>query len=132
MPKCEVDLVLKDRVHRFISTNRVTINGAAAKLGLNRTTFWRFCDTGRASSKTKLQIHNALEKRNKNLDEDVSLDSASVSNAPVNRTPTLPRFLADRELKQIRRACEGVLALIEVYEAQHAGQKILNPFQSDD
>ncbi len=26
--------------------------------------------------------------------------------------------LADRELKQIRKACEGVLALLNVYEAQ--------------
>jgi hypothetical protein len=36
-------------------------------------------------------------------------------------------MLADRELRQIRKACEGVLALLNVYEAQRGvGQKKLN------
>lgn len=121
MPKCKVDSTLQSQVQRFIRDRGLTINGAATNLGINRTTFWRFCDTGKASPKTKLQLRNALEKRNEHAAQSVSFDANEV--IPASREPALLEFLADRELKQIRRACEGVLALIDVYEARRSGQK---------
>ena len=120
MPKCKVDPALQEQVHRFIISNRLTTNGAAAILGINRTTFWRFCDTGKASPRTKLRLHNALEKRNKQAAESVLVD-ADESEVPPVPAPALLRHLGDQDLKQIRRACEGVLALIDVYEAQRSG-----------
>lgn len=123
MPRCKVDPALRDQVYRFISISGLTINGAAIELGINRTTFWRFCETGRATSRTRLRLCSALEKRNKRSTESVSVNS-DASDSPAIQAPAMLRLLAERELKQIRRACEGVLALIDVYEAQHAGQKI--------
>lgn len=122
MPKCNDDPALQHQVQRFISESGLTTNGAAVKLGINRTTFWRFCDTGRATPRTKVRLRNALEKRSKRATESVSFESDD-SSSPAIQAPALLGLLADRELKQIRRACEGVLALIDVYEAQRAGPK---------
>lgn len=119
MPKCKIDPALRDQVHRFISDSGLTINGAAVRLDINRTTFWRFCETGKASARTKLRLRDALEKRN----TSATNNDSDASNMTPTQVPALLRLMEDRELKQIRRACEGVLALIDVYEAQRAKQK---------
>lgn len=119
MPRCKVDPALQDQVHRFISDSGLTTNGAAVNLGINRATFWRFCDTGKASPRTKQQLRNALEKRNRCATESVSVDS----DVPAAQVPIAVQLLADRELDQIKRACEGVLALISAYKAQRAGKE---------
>ena len=116
MPRCEVDSVLLDQVRRFISVNRLTISGAATALGVDRTTFWRFFDTGRAISSTRTRYREALENCNKQAEAYVADDAVDADQA----RPALQGVLADREIKQIRKACEGVLALLNIYEAQQS------------
>ena len=124
MPKCEVDSVLYDRVHRFMIENSLTISGGATTLGVDRTTFWRFCYTGRARRDTRALYREALDKRNGKSATRVA-DYAVDANAPAAQArPTVQGVLADRELRQIRKACHGVLALLDVYEAQSMGRKI--------
>lgn len=118
MPKCESDSALQEQVHRFIRVNGLTKSGAAAKLGVDRTTLWRFCDSGRARGDTRALYREALEKRSNNSATSVA-DNAVRTDALTGQARTsLHRSLADHELKLIRKACEGVLALLDVYEAQ--------------
>lgn len=123
MPKCESDPALLERVHRFKRENRLTTSGAAAKLGVDRTTLWRFCVTGRARGDTRALYREALENRSNNFEEIVA-DVAVKTDALTVQTPTsLQGSLADHELKLIRKACESVLALLNVYEAQSLGRE---------
>lgn len=120
MPKCEVDTLLQDQVRHFVSENGLTVNGAATLLGVNRTTFWRFHETGGALSSTRSRIREALANRNKHATVRVT-DDAVRAGERRHQARSLPRGArANRELKQIRKACEVVLALLNVYEAQQA------------
>ncbi len=120
MPKCEVDRALQDQVRRFVSGNDLTVNGAAKLLGVNRTTFWRFHDTGEALVSTRARIREALANRKKSDAVRVSVDAVGGDAGEHLERRMLQGGLADRELKQIRKACEGVLALLNVYEAQQS------------
>jgi hypothetical protein len=120
MPKCEVDSALQDQVHRFVSENGLTVNGAATLLGVNRTTFWRFHETGEALGSTRARIREALVNRNKRSATRVADDAVGTDASEHQARPILQGVLADRELKHIRKACEGVLALLDVYEAQQS------------
>lgn len=120
MPKCEVDSALQDQVHRFVSENGLTVNGAATLLGVNRTTFWRFHETGEALGSTRARIREALANRNKRSAVRVADDAVGTDASELQPRPMLQGVLADRELKQIRKACEGLLALLNVYEAQQS------------
>jgi predicted DNA-binding protein (UPF0251 family) len=120
MPKCEVDTALQDQVHRFVGEYGLTVNGAATMLGVNRTTFWRFHETGEALSTTRARIREALANRQKANAARVADDAVGTGASEHQARPMLQGVLADRELKQIRRACEGVLALLNVYEAQQS------------
>lgn len=121
MPKCEVDSALQEQVRRFMSENGLTVSGAAVRLGVGRTTFWRFCDSGRARSDTRALYREALEKRNINTATNVADSTDSlVGQARI----AMQGGLADSELRLIRKACESVLALLDVYEAQSLGKEI--------
>jgi len=124
MPRCEVDSVLLEQMHRFMRENRLTVSGAAAKLGVDRTTLWRFCDSGKARDDTKARYRESLAKRNMIVGECVSDSAVDADALAVQARPGFQGLLADRELRQIRRACEGVLALLDAYEAQQMGGKI--------
>lgn len=119
MPKCETDPALQEQVHRFMRENRLTTSGAAAKLGVDRTTLWRFCDSGRARDDTKALYREALEKRNRNSATGVANEAIKVA-----AHTSLQGGLASHELSLIRKACEGVLTLLDVYEAQSLGRGI--------
>lgn len=120
MPKCEVDAVLQHQVHSFVRESGLTVNGAATLLAVNRTTFWRFHETGEALSSTRTRIRDALENRNKQTAVGASDDAVRPNGHEHQARLMLPGVPADRELKQIRRACEGILALLNAYEAQQA------------
>lgn len=57
-------------------------------------------------------------------DRRVSDGAVDADALAVQARPGLQGLLADRELKRIRMACEGVLALLDLYEAQQMGGKI--------
>lgn len=123
MPKCEADPVLQDQVRCFMIENGLTVSGAAVRLGVERTTFWRFCDSGRARVETRARYREALQKCNKNA-TIFAADDAIEKGALLAQARLVPRGgLANHELKLIRKACEGVLALLDVYEAQSLGKK---------
>lgn len=124
MPKCEADHVLQDQVRRFMSVNALTCSGAAAKLGVDRTTFWRFCDSGRARADTRALYREALEKCNENATDGVAGYAIETDALAVQGRRASQGRPADLELKLIRRACEGVLALLDAYEAQSLGGKV--------
>jgi hypothetical protein len=127
MPKCEADHILQDQVRHFMNKNRLTISGAAVRLGVDRTTFWRFCESGRALGDTKALYREALEKCNKKNETNVVpvADDGIEADALAVQVPLASQgVLADRELKLIRKACEGLLALLDVYEAQSLGRRI--------
>ena len=118
MPKCEVDLVLQEKLRLFMSENRLSVSGVADKLGVERTTLWRFFHSGRARGDTRGLYREALAKCSRDAAGDVA-DVADLSPDPVRRV--LHAGLADLELKRIRRACETVLALLDICEAQASG-----------
>jgi hypothetical protein len=120
MPKCEPDSVLQDQVRLFVSKNGLTVNGAATLLGVNRTTFWRFNETGEALDRTKVRIREALANLNKDSATGVADDAVGTAASKHQARPMPQEGLADRELKQIRKACEGVLTLLNVYEAHQS------------
>lgn len=124
MPKCAPDPALQERVHRFMRENGLTVSGAATKLGVDRTTFWRFCDSGRARGDTRASYSAALEKRNKNNKETVADDAVKADALTARTRTSLQGGLAGHELKLIRKACEGVLLLLDAYEAQALGRDI--------
>lgn len=124
MPKCEADHVLQDQVRRFMKENGLSASGAAGKLGVDRTTFWRFCDSGRAHKNTRILYREALENRNKNA-TNFDVNDAIETDTLAGQVLLAARgVLADHELKLIRKACEGLLALLDVYEAQPLGKEI--------
>ena len=101
----------------------MTVNATATLLGVNRTTFWRFHETGEALSSTRARIREALAKRivfaeSRVADEAVDPVGVDASRQQERRSPQ--GGLADCELKQIRKVCESVLALLNVYEAQQS------------
>lgn len=121
MPKCESDPALQDRIHRFLKENGLTRNGAAAILGVDRTTFWRFCESGRARSDTRASYREALENRNiYSATHVANKTSTSIS----RRSTSAHRELAGHELKLIRKTCEGVLLLLDAYETQALGRQV--------
>lgn len=122
MPKCEVDSVLLNQMQRFISDNQLTVGGAATRLGVGRTTLWRFCDSGKARDDTKILYRESLAKQGVKV-ADVA-DVAVMGGLLGQSRLALQGVLAERELKMIRKACEGVLALLDVYEARQLGRKI--------
>lgn len=120
MPKCQVDPALREQVRRFVSENSLSVNGAARLLGVNRTTFWRFHGTGEALVNTRTRIREALANRNKSDAVRVSDDAVGGGASEHQARYMRQGGLADRELKQIRKACEGVLVLLNVYETQQS------------
>lgn len=124
MPKCEVDSVLQEQLHLFMSENRLSVSGAADKLGVGRTTLWRFYRSGRARSDTRTLYREALTKCNNDTAVNVAdvADVADTNPGPARRVPQVG--LAGMDLKRIRRACETVLALIDICEAQALARDI--------
>lgn len=120
MPKCEVDFALQDQVRRFVRDNGLTVNGAATLLGVNRTTFWRFHETGEALGRTKVRIRDAIANRNNRAAVRVADDAVASDATELQFRPLPEGALADREIKQIRKACEGLLTLLNAYEAQQS------------
>lgn len=124
MPKCEVDLVLQEQLRLFMSDNRLSVNGAAEKLGVGRTTLWRFYHSGRARTDTRVLYQEALAKCSNDAVGNVA-DVADVADSNPGSVRRAPRAgLADLDLKRIRRACETILALLDICEAQALGRKI--------
>lgn len=117
MPKCEVDDVLQDQVRRFVRDNGLTVSGAGMLLGINRTTFWRFHESGEALGGTRARIRQALEKRNMRTEDRVADDAVAVE-GKQRQVRSMLRDVPERDLVQIRKACEGVLALLNAYDAQ--------------
>lgn len=121
MPKCEVDLVLQGRLRLFMSENRLSVSGAAERLGVERSTFWRFCQSGRARGDTRALYREALEKCSSDAVGGVA-DVADFDTGAAGRA--LRAGLAGLELRRIRRVCETVLALLDICEAQASGREV--------
>lgn len=124
MPKCEFDPILHERILQFVREGGLTPNAAATKLGVDRTTFWRFCDSGRARNDTKTLYIEALEKCNSKVKDVVAYDAVKTDEAIARALTTFQGSLAGDELKLLRRACESVLLLLDAYEAKPAGTDI--------
>jgi hypothetical protein len=122
MPKCPGDFALQDQMRRFIHERGLTVCGAADLLEVDRTTLWRFCRTAMAREDTRARYRVALANCNENVAVAVADNVQAVG--PVSQ-PSSPvqGALAVRDLRQIRRACEGVLALLDVYESRLAVEK---------
>lgn len=114
MPKCERDSELQAAIQNYIEANGLTPGGAARRLGLERSKLWRFCQTGRAHGNTRASYRAALAREVQKTATLVA-DKAPVRAASFNEAPGLPN---ERELKQIKKTCEGLLALVSAYEAQ--------------
>lgn len=110
-------------MHRFMSEKGLTFSAAATALGVERTKFWRFCNSGRAHEDTRVLYRKALEKCNKYNATFVADNGVKPNVRATQVHPTAQGALADSELTLIRKACEGVLALLDVYETQSLGRK---------
>ncbi|OWG12737.1 hypothetical protein KDK82_5891 [Delftia sp. K82] len=126
MPKCGSDPVFQDELQRFVIDNELTVNGAATLLGVDRTVFRRAFKLGAALESSKKKIREALANHNKRVTSDDAVHAVG-----MGAHPTRHGALADCDLKQIRRACEGVLALLDHYEAQTMRREIQKQISSD-
>ncbi len=122
MPKCVPDADLLSQLQLFMSDHELTVCGTAAKLGVDRSTLWRFCQTAMAREDTKARYRSALSNRNAMSVSDVAVSAATP--VSVQRHAASQGLLNDQELRRIRAACEGVLVLLDAYESQSLGSKI--------
>lgn len=123
MPKCDRDEALQDDVLRFMDEQQLSASGAAALMSLERSTFWRFCRTGRARSDTRAAYRKALSQAKAKSATGVALQ------IPRRNAGSPPAAGADamlptlNELQQIKVVCEGLLSLVNFYEAQLTAPK---------
>lgn len=117
MPKCESDPALQDQLTRYVTERKLSVRAAASELEVEHSGLSRFLNTGLARADTRAKYREALNKRATNTATSVAVPSGAV--AAVRRS-LHEGVLGERELRQIRRACEGVLKLVDVYEAQLA------------
>jgi len=110
MPKVAHDPLLQKRLQEFVD-NHGNVAAAARMLGVDRATLWRFLERGMARIDTRQAYSAALEREAAKSETSVAVQAVAVA---VGRNPRLE----ERELRQIRRACEGVLALLNAYEGR--------------
>jgi len=80
----------------------------AIKLGVDRSTFWRFCQTGRAIDKTREAIRRGL-MRNKN---ETNVNFGKVKTSIEN---SFAENIRD-DMQSLRSLCTTVLTLLDGYE----------------
>lgn len=110
MPRVLEDVKLRDEVRQFVSDTG-SISKAAQLLGFDRTTLWRFHNTGCALEQTRLKIQAAL-KRNES-----ATNASSHSGTESIPGKDLAPVLGD-ELKVMRAFCQKMLAMIDMFEHQ--------------
>lgn len=120
MPKCEIDSALQDQLKRYVTERMLSVRAAAAELDVEHSGLSRFIKLGRARADTKAKFRAALSARAKETATTVAVSDGLATGI---RQMARGGALAERELRQIRSACEGVLKLVDAYEAQLA-QKI--------
>jgi hypothetical protein len=119
MPKCEIDSVLQDQLKRYVTERMLSVRAAAAELNVEHSGLSRFIKLGKARADTKAKFRAALSARANGTATTVAVPvDVATSVRPLARGSAL----AVRELRQIRSACEGVLKLVDAYEAQLAGK----------
>lgn len=107
MPKVEQDLPLQRRLQEFVDRHR-SVRSAAHLLGVNHSSLSRFLESGMAVAGTRREYSAALDREAARSETPVA---DSVADVAVSG-----HRLAERELRQIRRTCESVLALLDAYE----------------
>lgn len=115
MPKCATDPVLLEQMIDFIREHQLTVSAAATHLGVDRTTLWRFCTSGKAREDTKALYRESLIKCNTITATNTAHHKELIEG---RKHLALQETLTERQLNQIRKACEGVLALLVAYETQ--------------
>jgi hypothetical protein len=104
MPKVITDDALLAEV-LAIEKNVGSRSKLALQLGVDRATFWRFCQTGRAIDKTREVIRQGL-MRNKN--ETIGKVGISIENSfGVN---------IHDDMQSLRSLCNTVLTVLDGYE----------------
>lgn len=107
MPKLKKD----DKLHQDVQNYVQAVGGlpqAAQQLGVGRVTLWRFCKTG-----------CALDRTRHSLSQGISRNKSATTESPTQETTTTqtpPRFVSDEDLKTMRLFCNGMMALIDMYE----------------
>ncbi|MGN6828579.1 hypothetical protein [Paucibacter sp. M5-1] len=119
MPKCDFDPVLQDQLKRYVSERMLSVRAAAAELDVEHSVLSRFIKLGKARADTKARFRAALRER---ATETATAVAVSADSATGVRQLIRGDVLAERELRQIRSACESVLRLVDAYEAQLAGK----------
>jgi hypothetical protein len=110
MPKVEQDRPLQSRLQEFVAKHG-SVRSAAQVLGVNHASLGRFLESGMAIAGTRREYSAALERE--------AAKSGTTVAVPVADVAVGGRLqLAERELRQIRRTCESVLALLDAYEGR--------------
>lgn len=80
----------------------------AAMLGVDRSTFLRFCSTGKAIDKTRVRIQKGLIRY-----KNETSDSSEKANATIN--PALTGNIQE-DMRMLRSLCTTVLTVLDGYE----------------
>lgn len=121
MPKIDRDEALQREVEALIAAYGGSGALIAREIGVDRSLLWRFRRTGRAIPATRDKLRNGMERLRKNRATPVADSVASSGRGPRVWAGLVGR---DPELRQVRRMCEGLLALLDAYDQQaQAGMK---------
>jgi len=107
MPKLKKDDKLHQDVQNFVQAAG-GLPQAARQLGVNRVTLWRFCHTGCAIDRTRHKLSQGISRNKSATSEYTAHETSTIQ--------TAPRFVSDEDLKTMRLFCNGMMALIDMYE----------------
>ncbi|MDO9204147.1 hypothetical protein [Methylotenera sp.] len=80
----------------------------AIKLGIDRSTFWRFCRTGRAIDKTREAIREGLMRNKNETNGNFGKVKTSIENTFVDNIR--------EDMQSLRSLCTTVLTVLDGYE----------------
>lgn len=111
MPKVVPDDRLAEQVRTFVDICG-GCGSAARKLGVNRASLWRFCQSGRAIPRTRARLIAGLS-------EQESATEAT-ENATIETTNPVPASISFDDLARLRAFFQTMIMLVDAFAPQLA------------
>lgn len=114
MPKVERDPQLVDAVKFLVEKHGCNVAAAARSCGIDRSVLWRVCQTGRAISRTRGRLLDAIEQQ-KNASITPPAATAATTSLQGSRIPA-------EELAHLRGFLTTMLLVVDAYVQDSKGE----------